>query len=111
NAIGSRQNDVLANHYYIAYNLADNFLPIIEENISKLLNSQKDEWKQLSYHREYVVKMAKALYLQATGKTRQAQDEWRNVLNYIRGHELLFQSNLDVYRVIEVAKNYAGFHL
>ncbi|HGR9230225.1 TPA: DUF4838 domain-containing protein, partial [Streptococcus pneumoniae] len=60
---------------------------------------------------EYVVKMAKALYLQATGKTRQAQDEWRNVLNYIRGHELLFQSNLDVYRVIEVAKNYAGFHL
>lgn len=111
NAIGSRQSDVLANHYYIAYNLADNFLPIIEENISKLLNSQKDEWKQLSYHREYVVKMAKALYLQATGKTRQAQDEWRNVLNYIRGHELLFQSNLDVYRVIEVAKNYAGFHL
>lgn len=31
NAIGSRQNDVLANHYYIAYNLADNFCQLLRK--------------------------------------------------------------------------------
>lgn len=55
--------------------------------------------------------MAEALHLMAGGNHLQGQIVWRDVLDYIRNHEMEFQQNLDVYRIIEVAKNYAGFSL
>ena len=36
---------------------------------------------------------------------------WRDFMDFIRRNEEKIQNNLDVYRVIEVAKNYAGFSL
>ncbi|HGA1361643.1 TPA: DUF4838 domain-containing protein, partial [Streptococcus suis] len=68
-------------------------------------------WRQLGYHREYVIKLANALYLMASGDYLDGQIQWRDFLDYIRNHESDFQPYLDVYRIIEVAKNYAGFKL
>nr|WP_248898500.1 hypothetical protein [Gardnerella vaginalis] len=45
------------------------------------------------------------------GHNEQAQQYWYEFLDFIRREENNIQPNLDVYRVIEVAKNYAGFKL
>ncbi|MGT2799740.1 DUF4838 domain-containing protein [Streptococcus marmotae] len=111
NAIGERQNAILGVEYAVSRNLADNMLPVIEKNIVENCGIQRHEWRQLAYHREYIVKMSTALALLASGNLQEAQRKWRDVLDYIRNHEMHFQQNLDVYRVIEVAKNYAGFTL
>lgn len=111
NAIGERVDDVLATRYQIAVNLAADFLPVIEKNATELTGPQKAEWKQLGYHREYVIKLAGSLQLLSEGKNSCAQRSWRDFLDFIRRNELAVQQNLDVYRVIEVAKNYAGFKL
>lgn len=111
NAIGERVNDALNNRYQIAVNLANEFLSTLEKNSSTLDGIQKEEWKKLGYHREFVIKLGDALKLLSEGKNNQAQLAWRDFLDYIRRNELIIQENLDVYRIIEVAKNYAGFYL
>ncbi|RGB45211.1 DUF4838 domain-containing protein [Streptococcus pasteurianus] len=111
NAIGSRQQSDLSEKYKVSSALAYNFVNILEDNITNATAIQKQEWRQLAYHREFVVRMSEALYLMAGGNHLQAQIVWRDVLDYIRNHEMEFQQNLDVYRIIEVAKNYAGFTL
>lgn len=63
----------------------------------------------IRYHREYVIKLASALSCLSEGEYERAQYEWRDFLDYIRRNEDKTQKNLDVYRVIEVATNYAGF--
>ncbi len=111
NAIGSRQQADLSEKYKVSSALAYNFINHLEKNITATRGIQKQEWRQLAYHREFVVKMAEALHLMAGGNHLQGQIVWRDVLDYIRNHEMEFQQNLDVYRIIEVAKNYAGFSL
>ncbi len=111
NAIGDRLNPVLSARYDVCVNLAQDMLSVIEKNTTETTGQQKAEWKNLGYHREYVVKMATALRLISAGQNEAAQKQWRDVLDFIRRNEMCFQQNLDVYRVIEVAKNYAGFRL
>lgn len=111
NAIGSRQQADLAVKYKVSSDLAYNFINVLEENIINSTGIQKQEWRQLSYHRSLVVKLAYALHLMASGNRLQGQIVWRDVLDYIRNNEMNIQQNLDVYRIIEVAKNYAGFKL
>ena len=111
NAIGDRADHELAARYAVAANLAEEFVSVIEEALPQVVGMQNQNWRKLAYHREYVVKLADALHLLANGQTRAAQNKWRDVLNFIRNNEQAFQAELDVYRVIEVAKNYAGFKL
>lgn len=111
NAIGDRQDADLAGKYEISSRLAFSFVNTLEENITAHHGLQREAWRQLGYHRAYVVKLAHALHLMASGNHLEGQIYWRDVLDYIRNHELDFQPHLDVYRVIEVAKNYAGFKL
>lgn len=111
NAIGKRINPSLANNYETAVNLADDFLEVLEKELSKTEGIQKVQWKQLGFHREYVIKLGTALHQLSNGQQKRAQRSWRDFLDFIRRNELQIQPNLDVYRVIEVAKNYTGFKL
>lgn len=111
NAIGDRQDADLAVKYDICVNMAYNFIVEIETNLSLSTGTQKENWKQLSYHREYVMKMGRALQLLSKGSKSEAQVKWKDLLDFIRRSEPAIQESLDVYRVIEVAKNYAGFTL
>ncbi|OOG27577.1 DUF4838 domain-containing protein [Enterococcus casseliflavus] len=111
NAIGARVNPTLSIRYEAAVQLAKSALPMIEKNCSNSSAEMKYNWIQLGYHREYVIKLGKALQMLSIGKQVEAQAAWRDCLDYIRRNEVHFQGNLDVYRVIEVAKNYAGFIL
>lgn len=45
------------------------------------------------------------------GNNSLGQNQWMDLLDFIRRNELYIQNNLDVYRLIEVGKNYAGFTL
>ena len=111
NAIGSRVNPNLRIRYLTAVYLAQGGLSLIEKNTQEKTGVVKTQWLQLGYHREYAEKLGKALALLSEGRYQLAQSAWRDFLDFIRRNEENFQPNLDVYRVIEVAKNYAGFTL
>lgn len=109
NAIGPRVAPDLKLRYQTAIYLAQGSLTLIEKNTREKTGVVKAQWLQLGYHREYTEKLGKSLALLSEGRYQPAQLAWRDFLDFIRRNEENFQPNLDVYRVIEVAKNYAGF--
>ncbi|HGF7593457.1 TPA: DUF4838 domain-containing protein [Enterococcus faecium] len=109
NAIGPRVAPDLKLRYQTAIYLAQGSLTLIEKNTQEKTGVVKAQWLQLGYHREYTEKLGKSLALLSEGRYQSAQLAWRDFLDFIRRNEENFQPNLDVYRVIEVAKNYAGF--
>ncbi|WP_198931976.1 DUF4838 domain-containing protein [Ileibacterium valens] len=111
NAIGDRINPQMETKYKKAQELAKGAFAMIENNCLSQSGSNLHEWKQLGYHREYVQKLAAALEQIAAGNPEKADCSWHEFLDLIRRNEDFAQNNLDVYRVIEVAKNYAGFKL
>lgn len=66
-------------------------------------------WRVLDYHREYVLKLARAWRCLALGEEEKAAEGWQSVRKLICGNEPDFQPWLDVYRVLEVGENYTGF--
>lgn len=111
NAIGERSDSLLSLKYMLSKNIATEFLPIIEKNYSISNGFEKEQWRVLSYHREFVMKLSGDLELLSKGNERDAQYKWREVTDLIRREENNFQQYLDVYRIIEVATNYTGFKL
>lgn len=109
NGLGERENAELSKDYQKAMTLAKDKLRMIEKNVIGTQLTQKQEWLQLAHHRDYVMKLGQALYFMSSGDKVEAFNEWHNFLDYIRRNENQFQNNLDVYRVTEVARNYAGF--
>lgn len=111
NAIGDRIDPELVLRYHTAFHTAKNALPMIRKNIIHTDGLQKKQWKLLDLHRTYVILLSQALRGIASGDAQEAQSMWQSFLNWIRLHENEIQPELDVYRVVEVAKNYAGFRL
>lgn len=111
NGIGDRINTELSIKYKISNNLANEFLSEIVKNTPVVSGLQKEQWRQLCFHREYVCKLSKALQMLCEGNNSLGQNQWMDLLDFIRRNELYIQNKLDVYRLIEVGKNYAGFTL
>lgn len=111
NAIGPRVDPVLASRYRTAQHVADGFLETVEHGCSHGDDLRRRQWRLLGLHRRYVSGMAGALRLFADGRNAEAQRRWRDVLDLIRANETETETEFDVYRIIEVAKNYAGFRL
>lgn len=111
NAIGERISPKL----YLRYETIATYCGGYQEEIKKHLISetglQKRFWEVLSYHREYCMIISKGLSALCMGDKTTGQQEWEEFLHYIRINEKEYQEYVDVYRVIEVAKNYAGFVL
>lgn len=63
----------------------------------------------LRAHREYVALFAQAIRCKLSGQDGEADRAWSAFVDAIRQHEMEFQPELDVYRVIEVGENYTGF--
>lgn len=111
NAIGERINLKQSEQFNAIACLADSMVTTISKQISNETGHIANEWLLLSWHREYVKKLSQALREISCGHNEQAQQYWYEFLDFIRREENNIQPNLDVYRVIEVAKNYAGFKL
>ena len=108
NAKGNRINSVIAERYKSLEKVAEEFIVTLNE-IENDNKFNKMEFENLSYHREYVLNMSKALKLLASGKTDEAQKKFIDMVDSIRKNEIHYQRIFDVYRMIEVATNYAGF--
>ncbi|MDE6590442.1 MAG: DUF4838 domain-containing protein, partial [Oscillospiraceae bacterium] len=63
----------------------------------------------LDFHRDYVLKLARALRRLAQGEGEKAAEAWRDFRRFISEQEPAFQPWLDVYRVLEVTEKYTGF--
>lgn len=111
NAIGPRIDVKKYKNYSKVCKVVEEFSETIKENIMDKKGTQKDFWKVLSYHGKYSKLISKGLAHLCIGEEEEAQEMWERFLHYIRFNEPMFQEVLDVYRVIEVAKNYAGFKL
>ncbi len=109
NAIGPRHNVEMAQKFEKIVALTHGFLTTINQELPQTTGVQRQNWKVLDYHRQAYGQLALALADIANGKDQLAEDEWQNFVDFIKLHENEFQSYLDVYRIIEVATNYAGF--
>ncbi len=65
-------------------------------------------WEPLDYHRDYVLKLSRALRRLSLGETERAEESRRSFIRLICEKEPVFQPWLDVYRVLEVTENYTG---
>ncbi len=63
---------------------------------------------RLGYHARYAGYLAQALAALARGEQAEANKHWEDMCAFIRENELAYRPWLDVYRVIDVTKNYAG---
>lgn len=68
-------------------------------------------WKYLDYHREYGLRLGKALLYLSEGRRHMAQQHWHDFQHMICEMEPCFQQCLDVYRITEVSTKYTGFCL
>ena len=82
-----------------------------QEGTDSLTDAQNLFWKYLDYHREYSLRLGKALMKLAGGEELEAQECWRQFQHMICERETEFQECLDVYRVTEVSTKYTGFLL
>ena len=82
-----------------------------QEGTDSLTDTQNLFWKYLDYHREYSLRLGKALMKLARGAESEAQECWRQFQHMICERETEFQECLDVYRVTEVSTKYTGFLL
>lgn len=112
NGKGSRQNSAISEDMKHLEETARAFSSVCrEQNPDVLTPVQRLFWKHLDYHREYCILLSKALSYLAEDKTTEAREAWKTFTHYICSQEDNFQKALDVYRIIEVSTNYAGFPL
>lgn len=67
-------------------------------------------WDVLSYHRHYIMLLAKTLCELAEGHGDAANQKWEEMRAYICRNEPAYQPFLDVYRILEVTQKYTGLH-
>lgn len=99
----------MAKNYQKIVSLTNEFLNKVIDNLSVVKGVEHHNWSILAYHREVIHQLANALSLIASGKNEAAETAWRNFIDFIKLHEKEYQQELDVYRITEVATNYAGF--
>lgn len=68
-------------------------------------------WKYLDYHREYSIRLGRALQMLSSGKEKEAAESFEQFHRLICERERKFQDCLDVYRITNVSCNYAGLSL
>lgn len=104
NGKGPRENASLAARMGDIRELCEGFAPTLEEHRGDTLF-----WDVLDFHREYVLRLSRALEQLARGNEAGASEAWRDFRQFICEHEPELQPWLDVYRVLEVTKKYTGF--
>ena len=108
NGKGGREDGAMASRMEAVRELCLDFTPALDAHRT-LHGWQTPFWAALDYHREYVLKLSRALRHLALGEEENANADWRAFRELICAKEPDFQSWLDVYRVLEVTENYTGF--
>lgn len=109
NAIGERHNPEQAKRYAELSEQARAVADMLADHVAGADDGHRAAWLVLDWHCGYVERISAALAAIADGDDARAKSAWSRFLDYIRRGEIDVQPQLDVYRVIEVARNYAGF--
>lgn len=108
NGKGERKDEDMAARMEVVRELCLDFLPVLDSHRGP--NGWATAfWGVLDFHREYVLKLARALHRLAEGNEKRAGESWREFRAFLCEKEPDFQPWLDVYRVLEVTENYTGF--
>ncbi|WP_242984584.1 DUF4838 domain-containing protein [Clostridium sp. chh4-2] len=110
NGKGERKDEKIAANTKQLLDAVEHFLPERPADIPAQSPANLF-WKQLDYHKDYSLRLGKALLLLSEGHTEKAQLCWNEFQQLICEKETEFQSCLDVYRITEVSSKYTGFHL
>ncbi|PAU69845.1 hypothetical protein B1400_0380 [Bifidobacterium italicum] len=108
-AIGERHDPEQAKRYAELSEQARAVEDTLVNHVVSADDGHRAAWLVLDWHRGYVERISTALAALANGDEIRAKAAWSRFLDYIRRGEMDVQPQLDVYRVIEVARNYAGF--
>lgn len=110
NGKGERKDEKIAANTKQLLDAVEHFLPERPADIPSHSPANLF-WKQLDYHKDYSLRLGKALLLLSEGHTKEAQLCWNEFQQLICEKETEFQSCLDVYRITEVSSKYTGFQL
>lgn len=108
NGKGERENEDILSQMEAIRELCLDFTAVLDAHHG-LGGWHTPFWEALDYHREYVLKLARALRCLAQGDRERAGGSWKEFQDLICEKEPDFQPWLDVYRVLEVTENYTGF--
>ncbi len=108
NGKGARRDGDMAGRMEAVRELCMDFVPALDAHRTAQ-GWQTPFWEVLDFHREYALKLSKALGRLARGDRERAGESWRDFRDLICEKEAAFQPWLDVYRVLEVTKTYTGF--
>ncbi len=108
NGKGARRDGDMAGRMEAVRELCLDFVPALDAHRTAQ-GWQTPFWEVLDFHREYALKLSKALGRLARGDRERAGESWRDFRDLICEKEAAFQPWLDVYRVLEVTKTYTGF--
>ena len=107
NGKGPRQDEAFAVRMDNIRELCLNFTPTLDAHRTAQ-GWATPFWAVLDYHREYVLRLSRALRRLAQGDAEKAAECRRAFRDLICEKEPEFQAWLDVYRVLEVTENYTG---
>lgn len=102
-----KQPDKMVRYHHLAQT-ALAFLMDIDE-LHQSPSAYDANWEFLKFHGRYCILLSSALAALCEGDQTTADTLFREFCDYIQQNELKYQSQLDVYRVIEVATKYTGF--
>ncbi|MBD5133495.1 MAG: DUF4838 domain-containing protein [Clostridiales bacterium] len=108
NGKGPRRDEALAARMDAVRELCLDFTPTLDAHRTPQ-GWQTPFWHVLDFHREYVLKLARAWRRLAQGDGEGTAEGWQAFRQLIRENEPDFQPWLDVYRVLEVTEKYTGF--
>lgn len=108
NGKGARRDGDMAGRMEAVRELCLDFAPALDAHRTAQ-GWQTPFWEVLDFHREYTLKLSKALGRLARGDRERAGESWRDFRDLICEKEAAFQPWLDVYRVLEVTEKYTGF--
>ncbi len=107
--MGKPQNPDMAKRFEAVLRLADEFAPTIEAALADGLSPvERRFWEELAYHRDYLTTFTHALLKRAKGEDPTA--DYHAFADLVRRMEPRFQQSLDVYRVLQVTRNFTGLH-
>lgn len=110
NGKGARVSARKSENYRLLQEEIQRFLPVIAaEQKENPFAPETFFWRLLDYHANYGLRLGKALEHLAAGNSDEANTYFADFCDFIRSRETSMQPYLDVYRIIEVATNYAGF--
>ncbi len=101
NAKGPRRNPVVAENMKQLHRWCKEWEDKIQGRTSR-------HWKVLVHHNKYIQLLSEALALFAAGDENGASKVWGEMRKYVCLAEEQFQAELDVYRMINITRDYTG---